>query len=149
MPIQLATDILRRLQDTIYTRDSNTHNHTTTTSTASAPMTHNDHIVRDSDDHSIDMTTSDSASSTTTSTSTEDYSPPMLSPHFSQFTPRVESTTTSATSIRRQSSIVTPSTPDVNAQSILRKRILDIQLLDLDEREKASRVQVGYPLYSG
>jgi hypothetical protein len=43
---------------------------------------------------------------------------------------------------RRQSSIQGPSASDVDTQALLRKRIRDIQQLDLHEREKARRVQV-------
>jgi hypothetical protein len=43
---------------------------------------------------------------------------------------------------RRQSSISTNSSPDVSAQVLLRRRILEIQGLNVPEKEKARRIQV-------
>jgi hypothetical protein len=43
---------------------------------------------------------------------------------------------------QRQISSPSPSTPDPNAQSVLRQRIIEIQALNLPERDKAKRIQV-------
>jgi hypothetical protein len=75
--------------------------------------------------------------------SSDDQSPsPSTSPSFDNFTSRPMPE--SSTRRRHSSNPATTSAPDVSAQTALRKRIVEIQMLNLAEREKAHRVQVSF-----
>jgi hypothetical protein len=141
MPIQLPTGILRRLQDTIYNRDPEMTATTPPPSTIDSNETssRNEFATQTSDEGSVDTVRLEGD---TSPIGAEDYSPPFMTFQADQFSPRIQEST--STTSRQRSSTSTLSAPDVNAQSILRKRILDIQLLKMPEREKAKRVQVRH-----
>src|SRR5277367_593843 len=153
MPLQVASDILRRLQNTIYqpwedTREAATldssHNPPSTTSANSTSLdtdTEVDSTVPPRNDlHSFNF----GAHGATTSPSLSSPPAQSSSPTFDNLIPRPASELTNTR--RRQASTPAVSAPDVNAQSLLRKRILEIQSRGLPEREKARLIQVAHPL---
>ena len=141
MPASMASNLLRRIQDTLYapspaeaqemdhaTADLG-HDHPTSTPALGPPSASEEQGA-------------DAVHPRRLVLSSDDQSPtPSTSPSFDSFTsrPMPESSTR-----RRQSSIPSAtSSPDMSAQAALRKRILEIQMLNLAEGEKARRVQVS------
>jgi hypothetical protein len=160
MPLPVASDILRRLQNTIYqpwedntqptaTRDSSNDNNNNNNHASSPSMGHgdvesntnhsNEHQVPH-DLHSFNFGGGHGAVSRSDPSSPPPQSSSPSSPSsFENLYPRPASEMSTR---RRQPSNPAASTPDVNAQSLLRKRILEIQSFALPEREKARLVQV-------
>jgi hypothetical protein len=146
MPVSIASNLLRRIQDTLYAPSP----------TAAQEMNHATNDL--GHDHPATMTALDpepsSREEATDSTHiarpglfSDDQSPtPSTSPSFDNYTSRP--VPESSTRRRQSSNLATTSAPDVSAQAALRKRILEIQILNLPEREKARRVQVYLSLVS-
>jgi len=173
MPLPTASDILRRIQDTIYTPSLP---RTISPSPSPHPSPILDSQVITSTSRLHDRSAS-SAIQAETAISNSDWertqqteenqtlqnAAGLLSSSATEQIPSSASHSSSSSSLnssqsheldsprssrnaggrRRQSSIPTSASPDVNAQSVLRRRILEIQQLDIDEREKARRVQVS------
>ena len=164
MPIVAASNILRRLQNSLYalrpalddaingpaTRQSRNHssaNLLPTTSTTVAAASPDDAVLSPRagtrGDSDLAMTRRSNSSSAGSPEFDSDERPPI---------PHTSASSSLATTARqshdpnarqRQVSGLSPSTtPDPHAQSILRQRIIEIQALDLPERDKARRVQV-------
>ena len=164
MPIVVASDILRRLQDSLYalrpTLDDTTagpatrqpRNHSSvnlpTTTTATAAAAPPDDAVlsprASTPSHSNLAFTRHSSSSSAMLPdfdSDERSQAPHTSAPFSLAPPVPQSHDPNAR--HRQVNGLCPATQaDPNAQSILRQRIIEIQALHLPERDKARRVQV-------
>jgi hypothetical protein len=150
-----ASDILRRIQDSIYTPSS----FPAHSSVPGSPHTGQDAFAATQTETSISnlptastegeqqqmqiSQNSSTGSGRSLLSSTEglmSLSPPITSSNEPDIpSPRINREMTGR---RRQASIPSTSTPDVNAQSVLRKRILEIQQLDIAELEKARLVQV-------
>lgn len=146
MPLPVASDILRRLQNTIYQPWEDTHEAATADSAHNAPSTSNTantEIVDSTTSPSNDLHNFDFGAHGAAASSSPSSPPPQSSsPPFDNLYPRPASELSTR---RRQGSTPAASAPDVNAQSTLRKRILEIQSLGLPEREKARLVQVVPP----
>ena len=148
MPLPTASGILRRIQDSIYTPSS-----------SPAPPSQEEVVENGHDDISAAPQTTLSFNQSATSINEMEQHQlriPPMSP-----TPSMENLVSSGPSVssdhedtsarstresndrRWQTSSPSTSSPDVNAQSFLRKRILEIQQLEIGEREKARRVQVS------
>lgn len=149
MPLPTASGILRRIQDSIYTPSS-----------SPAPPSQEEMVGNGRDDISGATQTTPSFNQFATSINEVEQHQlhiPSMSP-----TPSMENLVSSGPSVssdhegtssarstretndrRWQTSLPSTSSPDVNAQSFLRKRILEIQQLEIGEREKARRVQVS------
>jgi hypothetical protein len=148
MPLPVASDILRRLQNTIYQPWEDTHQPATLHSPHSAPSapSANPTSLNTNTDTEADSSRNDlhnfnfGAHGSTTSPSPSSPPPQSSSPPFENLYPRPASELSNTR--RRQPSTPAVSAPDVNAQSGLRKRILEIQSLGLPEREKARLIQV-------
>jgi hypothetical protein len=143
MPLPVASDILRRLQNTIYQPWEDTQQPATLDSAHSAP-TLNTNTDTETDSSRNDLHNFNfGAHGATTSPSPSSPPPQSSSPPFENLYPRPASELSNTR--RRQPSTPAVSAPDVNAQSVLRKRILEIQSLGLPEREKARLIQVTPP----
>jgi len=136
MPLPVASDILRRLQNTIYQPWEDTHQPATLDSAHSATNTDTEADSSRNDLHNFNF----GAHGATTSPSPSSPPPQSSPPPFENLYPRPASELSNTR--RRQPSTPAVSSPDVNAQSLLRKRILEIQSLGLPEREKARLIQV-------
>ena len=147
MPLPVASHILRRLQNSIYPFRASTEEEIATFDAPTPIM----EAERESalDNHYFGWNNSDFSGRTNMNTSssslTEDpssyiLSPPQAIPLSQESVPprQIHDSNTR----RRQSSNPLICTPDINAQVVLRKRILEIQSLNLPERDKARRVQV-------
>ena len=150
MPLPVASDILRRLQNTIYQPWDDTHQPATLDSAHSAPSaisanpTLNTNTDTETDSSRNDLHNFNfGAHGAPTSPSPSSPPPQSSSPPFENLYPRPASELSNTR--RRQPSTPAVSAPDVNAQSVLRKRILEIQSLSLPEREKARLIQVTPP----
>jgi len=152
MPLPVASDILRRLQNSLYQPWEDNHEAATLDSAHTAPASTTTTAATPSNaaNSAIDTTAVQpprndlhnfnfGAHSATTSSSPSSPPPQSASPPFDNLYPRPASELSTR---RRQASTPAASAPDVNAQSTLRKRILEIQSLGLPEREKARLVQV-------
>lgn len=149
MPLPVASHILRRLQNSIYSFRASPEamDETATfdgpTRTAEVEM---DSALDSRSFDSYNFSFSDSVNMDTSSSSlTEEPSASLLSPPQSSspsqdiLPPRqIQDSNTR----HRQSSSPLTCTPDLNTQTVLRKRILEIQSLNLPESGKARRVQV-------
>jgi hypothetical protein len=138
MSLQIASGLLRRLQDTIYAsaprdvREVQFATHGPVDDPTAMAGTEPDAGSADSA-----LVLADPTSSTQEVTSQDIPAP--TSPTFDNFATRSVHDTSAR---RRQASIPMLVTPDTNAQTELRKRILEIQTLALPEREKSRRIQV-------
>lgn len=139
MPIPVASDLLRRLQNRIYPpRPAYDPGENDTVSSAGDTASMSEvELESTSDNQSLDLSNFDTSSQISSSSSESLPQPP---------TPPIEGSSSgqvSGSSSRPRSSLAVPtaSNPDVNTQAALRKRILDIQALNLPEREKARRMQ--------
>jgi len=153
MILPVACHILRRLQNTIYPPQPPEEMQQTATieeGNGSISTMEIDHEPT-FDSRSLDlanfnfsrrMNSNDSSSSLPEEPSTYILTPNASSP--SQDTSSTRDTL-STHSRSRQSSGPLICIPDVNAQTVLRKRILEIQSLNIPEREKARLVQVAPP----
>jgi len=136
MPLQIASGLLRRLSDSIYSQAPPDARETPLATAAAV----NDTAITDSDQDAtpgnLSLTLPDPPAPQEIVSA--DANPPQPTSPLDNFATR---SVHQANARRRQPSI-TISTPDVNMQTALRKRILDIQILALPEREKARRIQV-------
>ena|SRR5579859_3572674 len=141
MPLQIASGFLRRIQDSFYAPAPREPRNPDTATIES-------HSLDPASIHQLDFESSPEIISPSVMPSdtdtrmihtSEEYSSPQTSPSFENLGSRSVQETSAR---RRQNSIPMTSAPDLNAQSVLRKRILDIQELNLPEREKARRIQV-------
>lgn len=141
MPASLASNLLRRIQDTLYA-PSPAQTQEMDNATADSGHEQPTSMPALASYSTSEQQPADVAHTRSPLLSSDDQSPtPSTSPSFDSFTSRPvpESSTR-----RRQSSIPSiASSPDVSAQAALRKRILEIQVLNLPEREKARLVQVS------
>jgi hypothetical protein len=135
MPLQIASGLLRRLSDSIYSQALPDVRETpVATPGADTAMTDSD---QDATPDNLSLILPDPPALEEI-ISADENPPQPTSPPLDNFATRLHETSAP----RRQSSIPTTSTPDVNMQTALRKRIMDIQTLALPEREKARRIQV-------
>ena len=138
MPIAVASDFFRRIQERISPRPEEIQAEATSvTSRDGSVSTSEMDIESIFEDELIDMTTSDTSSHI--SSSSQSFRHRTMSAETSSESESLES------AVQHRSSVTGLSgpSPDVNAQAALRRRILEIQALTVPEREKARRVQVG------
>jgi hypothetical protein len=151
MILPVASHILRRLQNTIYPPQPPEEMQETATienGNGSIPTMEIDHDPT-FDSRSLDVANFNFSrrmnSNASSSSLPEEPSTYILTPQH-WLSPSHDTTSareTPSTHTRsRQSSNPLTCTPDVNAQTVLRKRILEIQSLNIAEREKARLVQV-------
>src|SRR5579859_4733346 len=144
MPASIASSFLRRIQDTLYA-PSPPEAQEIDNATTEFEHDHPPSMIALDSRSSSEQQAAESRHPRRPGLSSDDQSPTLsTSPAFDSYTSRPvpESSTR-----RRQPSIPsTTSSPDVSAQASLRKRILEIQVLNLPEREKARRVQVSFRL---
>src|SRR6202022_3358404 len=137
MVLQIASGLLRRLPDSIYASAQPEAQETQVATQGSiSDSTSMADLTPDSTSYDPSLVIADNATQETLVS--DDYSPPPTSPLENFATRSVHETSAR----RRQSLTAVAVTPDVNAQTALRKRILDIQTLDIPEPEKARRIQV-------
>jgi hypothetical protein len=149
MALSVASGIFRRLQNSIYTpRQPEEGLHGTFANAAdddSASMT----TGEPSDDLSpaLESSSGSEQPATLSLSSFDDALRPTL-----QFSSGLDSLPLGeiheTSTRRRQPSNPSISAPDVNTQALLRKRISEIQNLNLPERDKAQRVQVQYTFWN-
>lgn len=144
MPASIASNLLRRIQDTLYAPsppEAQEMDNATTEFEHDHPTSMN---ALDNESASEEQA-AETGHPGRPGLSSDDQSPtPSTSPSFDNYTSRP---VPDSSTRRRQPSIPsTTSSPDVSAQASLRKRILEIQMLNLPEREKARRVQVSFRL---
>ena len=149
MLLPVASHILRRLQNSIYYfRDPTEETNAIATFDGSTPIMEAE-MESALDNHSLDLNNFNFSGRTNMNTSsssfTEDSSAYILSAlqgtSLSQENVPPRQLQDSNTRLRQSSNPVM-CTPDLNTQAFLRKRILEIQSLNLSERDKARRVQV-------
>ena len=148
MPLPVASHLFRMLQNSIYSFRASTEE-MDETATFDGPPVAEAEMESPLDNRSFDLSNFNfsgrinmnvSSSSLSEDPSVYILSPPQDSSPSQENAPlrQIQDSNTR----RRQSSNPLTCTPDLNAQTILRKRILEIQSLSLPERDKARRVQV-------
>lgn len=140
MPVAVASDFFRRIQERICSPrppEETQAETTSVTSRDSSVSTSEMELESTFEDELIDMATSDTSSDI--SSSSQSFPHRTLLAETSSESEGLES------AVQHRSSVTGLSgpSPDVNAQAALRRRILEIQALTVPEREKARRVQVG------
>jgi hypothetical protein len=133
MPLQIASGLLRRFSDSIYSQAPPDARETPLAAVNDTSITDSD---QDATPGNLSLSLPDPPAPQEIVSA--DANPPQPTSPLDNFAPR----SVHEASARRRQPSITISAPDVNIQTALRKRILDIQILALPEREKARRIQV-------